>query len=252
MATISRSGITGGSTIQPVHITNIIDALDGTSTTTTVVATGSFSGSLVGALTGTASFATSALSASYALTASYAINGGSGGGGIFALTGSVYSTTNNLNITGSLSVTAGVTASIQGTASFADTADQLLVSRTLIDGSFFPVIADSSNAASTPERLKTTSGITINPFTNLITGATLSGSLSGSVGLSGSFTVQNKHATVNLSFIAGGDGTGTGQFILPTSQTTTSPPAAGSVYWNDATSTLYIYSATSSAWVAIT
>ncbi len=253
MATISRAGITGGGTIQSSHITNIIDALDGTSTTTTVVATGSFSGSLVGALTGTASFATSALSASYALTASYAINGGGGGGGgIFALTGSVYSTTNNLNITGSLSVTAGVTASIQGTASFADTADQLLVSRTLIDGSFFPVIADSSNAASTPERLKTTSGITINPFTNLITGATLSGSLSGSVGLSGSFTVQNKHATVNLSFIAGGDGTGTGQFILPTSQTTTSPPAAGSVYWNDVTSTLYIYSATSATWVAIT
>jgi hypothetical protein len=52
MGTISRTGITGGSTIQPTHITNIIDALDGTSTTTTVVATGSFTGSLVGALTG--------------------------------------------------------------------------------------------------------------------------------------------------------------------------------------------------------
>ena len=48
MATISRTGISQGGTIQPAHITNIIDALDGTSTTTTVVASGSFSGSLVG------------------------------------------------------------------------------------------------------------------------------------------------------------------------------------------------------------
>jgi hypothetical protein len=31
MGTISRTGITGGGTIQPSHITNIIDALDGTS-----------------------------------------------------------------------------------------------------------------------------------------------------------------------------------------------------------------------------
>jgi hypothetical protein len=48
MATISRTGISDGGTIQPAHITNIIDALDGTSATTTVVATGSFTGSLIG------------------------------------------------------------------------------------------------------------------------------------------------------------------------------------------------------------
>jgi len=266
MGTISRSGITGGGTIQAVHITNIIDALDGTSTTTTVVATGSFSGSLVGALTGTASFATSALSASYAanvpltasyalnamsssyaLTASYAINGGSGGGGIFALTGSVYSTTNNLNITGSLRVTAGVTASLLGTASFSDTSDQVLIQRSTTEASFYPVISDSANAQPTAERLKSTTGITINPGTNVIAGATLS----GSVGLSGSFTVQSKFANVDLSFIAGGDGSGTGQFILPGSQTTASPPAAGSIYWDDAGARLYIYSATNAGWYSI-
>lgn len=44
MATISRSGITGGGVIQPTQILNIIDALDGTSATTTVIATGSFNG----------------------------------------------------------------------------------------------------------------------------------------------------------------------------------------------------------------
>jgi hypothetical protein len=59
MATISRTGITAGGTISPTHITNIIDALDGTGVGITVVATGSFSGSLVGN-------ATTATSASYA------------------------------------------------------------------------------------------------------------------------------------------------------------------------------------------
>ena len=51
MATISRTGIAGGGTISPTHITNIIDALDGTSTTVTIVASGSFSGSLTGLAT---------------------------------------------------------------------------------------------------------------------------------------------------------------------------------------------------------
>ena len=59
MATISRSGIAAASTISATHITTIIEALNGTSATT-VVATGSFSGSLKGNLTGTASLATKA------------------------------------------------------------------------------------------------------------------------------------------------------------------------------------------------
>ena len=42
MATISRTGITAGGTISPTHITNIIDALDGTGIGITVVASGSF------------------------------------------------------------------------------------------------------------------------------------------------------------------------------------------------------------------
>jgi len=48
MATISRTRITAGGVITPTHITNIIDALDGIGVGITVVATGSFSGSLVG------------------------------------------------------------------------------------------------------------------------------------------------------------------------------------------------------------
>jgi hypothetical protein len=117
MATISRTGISDGGTIQPAHITNIIDALDGTSATTTVVATGSF----VGTLDGTASFATTALSASYAanvpvtasyalaalsssyaVTASYAENAGGSGTG-FPFTGSAQ-VTGSMGITGSLRI----------------------------------------------------------------------------------------------------------------------------------------------------
>ena len=98
MATISRTGIAGGGTISPAHITNIIDALDGSSSTTTVVASGSFSGSLTGN-------ATSATSASYATTASYALNAGGGGGGgaSFPYTGSAI-ISGSLLVTGSLNV----------------------------------------------------------------------------------------------------------------------------------------------------
>ena len=277
MGTISRSGITGGGTIQTTHITNIIDALDGTSTTTTVVATGSFTGSLIGALTGTASFATqalsasyaanvpvtasyaltalsasyaanvpvtasyalTALSASYAVTASYALNAGGGTGTGFPFTGSAQ-ITGSMIITGSLRVSMGVTSSLLGTASYADTADQLLVQRTITDAAFYPVIADSANATATAERLKTTTNITINPGTNVIAGATLT----GSVDITGSMTAQ-KHAVVDFSGI--GVASGTGQFVVPVTQTG-GTPKAGSMYWNDSIGTLYIYSATNASW----
>jgi hypothetical protein len=273
MGTISRTGITGGGTIQSTHVTNIIDALDGTSTTTTVIATGSFSGSLVGALTGTASFATTALSASYAanvpvtasyalsalsssyaVTASFALNAGGGSGVGFPFTGSAQ-VTGSMGITGSLNVTAGVTASLQGTASFAvsssraisssfaDTADQLLVQRTTTEASFYPVIADSANAQPTAERLKTTSNITINPGTDTIAGA----NFSGSVNITGSMGAT-KFSLIDLRIL--GETSAGGQLALPIQQTG-GTPLAGSIYWNDSTNTLYIYSATNAAWYNI-
>lgn len=246
MGTISRSGITGGGTIQAVHVTNIIDALDGTSTTTTVVATGSFSGSLVGALTGTASFATSALSASYAanvpltasyalnamsssyaLTASYAINGGSGGGGIFALTGSVYSTTNNLNITGSLRVTAGVTASLLGTASYAA---EVAVVRTSDNATFYSTFVDSSNPTTGSEQLYTAAAITITPSRGLFQATSISGSITGSILAQGSLMTSNGTTTTLSGSLTGtvdastnlilnladlGKSAGRGYFVMP-------------------------------------
>lgn len=276
MATISRTGISGGGTIQPAHITNIIDALDGTSATTTIVATGSFTGSLIGTLTGTASFATTALSASYAanvpvtasyalsalsssyaVTASFALNagGGGGGGGIFALTGSKYATTNNLEITGSLRVTAGVTASLQGTASFAvsasravtasfaDLSRQVLVQRTATDADHFMVIVDSGNSTPTAESLNTVTNIRVNPGTDTISAVTVTGSFN----VTGSISAV-KYATVDFSVIA--SASGTGQFAIPVTQTS-GTPKAGSMYWNDATEVLYIYSATNNRWNSV-
>jgi hypothetical protein len=277
MATISRTGISGGGTIQPAHITNIIDALDGTSATTTVIATGSFTGSLIGTLTGTASFATTALSASYAanvpttasyalaalsssyaVTASFALNAGAGsGGGIFALTGSTYATTNNLQITGSLLVTAGVTASLQGTASvavsssravtasFADLSRQVLVQRTAADADHFMVIVDSGNATPAAESLNTVTNIRVNPGTDTISAVNVSGSFN----VTGSMSAV-KFATVDFSVIASGVG-GTGQFVIPVTQTS-GTPKVGSMYWDDSTATLYIYSAAASNWISIT
>jgi len=59
MGTISTSGIAPGSTISATHILNITDALNGSGSTTTIIATGSFSGSLTGNAT-TATLATKA------------------------------------------------------------------------------------------------------------------------------------------------------------------------------------------------
>lgn len=129
MATISKSGITTSSTIQALHITDIIDALDGTSTTTTVIASGSFTGSLTGHATSattasyinatnidgtvanaaTASYVLQAVSASFATTASYAANASS-----FPFTGSAI-ISGSLSITGSLNASSGVTAKIIST-----------------------------------------------------------------------------------------------------------------------------------------
>jgi len=104
MATISRTGITAGGTISPTHITNIIDALDGIGVGITVVATGSFSGSLVG----NATTATTATSASYvlqAVSASFATTATSASFATTATTSSylIGVGANNITITGSLS-----------------------------------------------------------------------------------------------------------------------------------------------------
>ena len=218
MGTISRTGITGGGTIQSTHVTNIIDALDGTSTTTTVIATGSFSGSLVGALTGTASFATnaltasfasnvpttssyalSALSSSYAVTASFALNAGGGTGVGFPFTGSAQ-VTGSMGITGSLAVS----------------------------GSLRIGTAYNQNAL-------------------LVTGSTFtSGSFIGFAGQLDMNTnlTADKNGIINLAGL-GGSGF-TGKFVLPNDRP--DQPVAGSIYWDDANEYLYVYNANNGQW----
>ena len=221
MGTISRSGISGGGTIQSTHVTNIIDALDGTSATTTVIATGSFSGSLVGALTGTASFATTALSASYAanvpltasyaltalsssyaVTASFALNAGGGTGVGFPFTGSAQ-VTGSMGITGSLAVSGSLTI-----------------------------------------------GTAYNQNALLVTGSTFtSGSLIGFAGQLDTNTnlTANKNGIINLAGL-GGSGFN-GKFVLPNARP--DQPVAGSVYWDDANQTLWIYSNAGTAWYRV-
>ena len=221
MGTISRTGITGGGTIQSTHVTNIIDALDGPSATTTVIATGSFSGSLVGALTGTASFATTALSASYAanvpltasyaltalsssyaVTASFALNAGGGTGVGFPFTGSAQ-VTGSMGITGSLAVS----------------------------GSLRIGTAYNQNAL-------------------LVTGSTFtSGSFIGFAGQLDMNTnlTADKNGIINLAGL-GGSGF-TGKFVLPNDRP--DQPVAGSIYWDDANEYLYVYNANNGQWVGV-
>lgn len=299
MGTISRSGISGGGTIQATHITNIIDALDGTSTTTTVVATGSFSGSLVGIATSasyatTASYALNAAaassfpytgsaiisgslkvtgslnvsggvtasllgSASYATTASYALNAGGGVG--FPFTGSAQ-VTGSMGITGSLNVTAGVTASLVGTASYTNTARSVEVVRTTTSALYYPLIVDSANSALTPESVYSTSNISVNPSTGVISstgGLTVTGSFNVSQSLTvapgaalyvssstvdGSVTGSNNFI-LNLTDL--GKTSGKGTLVLPTYQPTY--PVRGSVYVDFDGAKLYLYDG--SGWVSI-
>jgi hypothetical protein len=99
MAVINKTGITNGGTVQAEHVTRAIDALSGVSTDT-IIATGSFSGSLTGLAT-SASFASTAsfvnsLNQSLAITGSARITGSLGVTGSLGLNGTLAG-----NITGS-------------------------------------------------------------------------------------------------------------------------------------------------------
>ena len=69
MAIINKTGITNGGTIQSEHVTRAIDALSGVGTST-IVATGSFSGSLRGTIV-----ATGSLQGSIAITGNSTFSG---------------------------------------------------------------------------------------------------------------------------------------------------------------------------------
>ena len=82
MAVINKTGITTNSTIQAEHVTRAIDALSGVSTST-IIATGSFSGSLNGAVT---------ISAPSTLNGFDIVGGASGGAGGIDMTAATKNT----------------------------------------------------------------------------------------------------------------------------------------------------------------
>lgn len=124
MATISRSGIAAASTISATHITNIIDALDGVGVTT-IVATGSFSGSFKGNLTGVA---TSATSATTATSASFATNA------------------QNIPFTGITSLPAGIGFSGVASIDVTDITGSVTASN-LVNGTFY-ILGSTTNSMS--------------------------------------------------------------------------------------------------------
>jgi len=103
MAVINKTGITNGGTVQAEHVTRAIDALSGVSTDT-IIATGSFSGSLTG-------LATSATSASFASTASFVNSLNQS----LAITGSAR-ITGSLGVTGSLGLNGTLAGNITGSS----------------------------------------------------------------------------------------------------------------------------------------
>jgi hypothetical protein len=135
MAIINKTGITNGGTIQAEHVTRVIDALSGVSTDTLILS-GSMTGSLIGILTGTASFATTALNATnIAITDTQTgtgpyypvfVNGASGNRSalVDSITLTYNSTTNTLTTTSSFAVSSSraISSSFATTASYAENA----------------------------------------------------------------------------------------------------------------------------------
>lgn len=251
MATINRTGITGGSTIQPTHVTNIIDALDGTSATTTVIATGSFSGSLKGNadLTALTVDTINFPNVSYTVAA--------GGGGI-----TLNSDSEDTNTTIKHHGGSGVSSSFLE--------NSLTINAPVIASSFTGSLSGTATSAS----FATTASYAENaggsgtgfPFTG---SAIISGSLSitgsavtgvNALAVQGSVYVDNT-ATGALNGRITGDGnlrldlselgksSAAGFLKIPIYQPTA--PGAGSMYWDDVNSILYIYSATNAGWYNI-
>jgi hypothetical protein len=214
MATISRSGITVGGTISPTHITNIIDALDGTGVGITVVATGSFTGSLVGT-------ATTATSASYATTASYVANASS-----FPYTGSA-------RITGSLILTGSMIVS----------GSQTFIGTKIISGSVFITGSKTVIGNNT-----ITGSLSVLGSTSIIGNVTISGSATDNINLNtnllGGSIKARSTLIVNFADIA--LASAAGKFVIPLNAPTS--PTAGTLYWDDNTSTLFIYNENIAGW----
>ena len=207
MATISRTGISNGGVITPAHITNIIDALDGTGVGITVVATGSFTGSLVGNATTatTASYGLQAVSASFATSASYAVSS-------------------------SRSLTS-LSSSFATSASYAPGS-----------AATFPYTGTA----------KISGSLSITGSTSILGNVDISGSAATGISMysdkwDGRLTARSS-MIVDLSILAKSGGAG--RFVIPINEPAS--PTAGTMYWDETTATLFIYSELNVGWASMT
>ena len=170
MAVINKTGISNGGTIQAEHVTRTIDALSGISTDT-IIATGSFSGSLTGTAT----------SASFATTSSYAVNAGS--------SVTINSNTNNYIITAT-----GTSNTLQGESNLTFDGTTLIVSgSTRITGSLG---VTGSTALSAPAAFSVTGTTRLNgPVSGSITGSNNLVLNLSTLGTSGQFILPTTEPT---------------------------------------------------------
>lgn len=247
MATIDKSGIQTNNPIQASHITNIIDALDGTTATDIVVKALSATGSVLG-------------TSSFAITASYALNGGGGGSGTpggstndfqYKIDGSTFGGAASLtyvsatqikasgSFTGSFSGSFFGTSSVAttaGTASFANKTAVNLASLAYPGGGGGIVIASAAGNLTA----------SIYPISASITDS----------GLGGKWTAPGNDYTslIDLAAISSNaDPTATKGFCIPV-QTPgpVSPatiPTAGSMIFNQSTNRLWIYNGSTGKWI---
>jgi hypothetical protein len=245
MAKINKTGISNGTTIQAEHVTRAIDALSGGSTDT-IVATGSFSGSVAGE-------DVTAKTLVIGPTSQYSVIQ-SAGNVIFNAANDELDTTikhyngavsssllfDGLTVNGKIRATS-FTGSLQGTASFATTASFALNAGGSGTGFPFTGSAQVTGSMSITGSLRvTTPG---NQLALLVSGSTfISGSFIGFAGELDAATnlTANKNGIINLAGL-GGSGFN-GKFVLPNAQP--DQPVAGAVYWDDATGRLYVYKLT--------
>ena len=170
MAVINKTGITNGNTIQAEHITRAIDALSGVSTDT-IIASGSFTGSLTGIAT----------SASFATTASFALNAASG-------------VTINGNTNNSIVTATGTANTLQGESNLTFDGSTLIVSgSTRITGS---LVVSGSTAISAPSAMAVNGTTRINgPISGSITGSNNLILNLSTIGASGNFILPTTAPT---------------------------------------------------------
>ena len=162
------------------------------------------------------------MSASYALTASYALNGGSGAG--FPFTGSAV-ITGSLAVTGSTSITGSlrVAGNVTATGSLLLKSDDVNLSTTNT-----LLFIDNSTGTN---KVASIDGIYKNATRAMI-------------------ETNDKLGAIDLTFLGTGNTSGFSKgLVIPTA--IANNPVNGSMYWDSASTKLYIYDGGTAAWVNV-